>query len=81
MHVQTFADGPELPHSDGYTFFTPEDVHRCFVGKRIVFSGDSLIRQLFTRTINYLRGTPTNAEHLFNWGTGSYVAFPNGTGM
>lgn len=71
--------GPEMHHDEGYAFFTPEDAQRCFMGKRIMFSGDSMIRQLYTRVINYVRGIPTNAEHLYNWGTGSYIAFPDGT--
>ncbi|KZV83806.1 hypothetical protein EXIGLDRAFT_727940 [Exidia glandulosa HHB12029] len=71
--------GSTMQHNEGYAFFTPEDVQRCFMGKRVMFSGDSTIRQLFYRVVNYLRGIPTNAEHLFNWGTASYIAFSDGT--
>lgn len=38
------------------------------------------VRQLFYRTINYLRQLPTSVEHVFDWGTSSYQSFRNGTG-
>ncbi|EJD42159.1 hypothetical protein AURDEDRAFT_186149 [Auricularia subglabra TFB-10046 SS5] len=70
---------PLLREPDAFHFFTPEEVHRCFRGKRIVFQGDSLVRQLFYRVVNYLRQLPTSVEHVFDWGTSSYQSFANGT--
>lgn len=39
-------DGSDMHHNEGYAFFTPEDVQRCFMGKRIMLTGDSMVRQL-----------------------------------
>ena len=68
------------PPNKTYHFFTPEDIHRCFAGKRIVMQGDSMIRQVYSRLINYLRLIPTHCEHVFSFTTSSYSVFRNGTG-
>ncbi|KZV84334.1 hypothetical protein EXIGLDRAFT_776669 [Exidia glandulosa HHB12029] len=71
--------GSSIPPKNSYHFFTPEEVHQCFKGKRIMFQGDSMVRQLFSRVIQYLRLLPTYCEHVFSWSTASYQTFPNGT--
>ncbi|EJD42171.1 hypothetical protein AURDEDRAFT_115154 [Auricularia subglabra TFB-10046 SS5] len=61
-----------------YHFFTPEELHQCFRGKRIVFQGDSIIRQMFSRLVQYLRLQPTMCEKVFSWSTASYQVFTDG---
>ncbi|KAH7102272.1 hypothetical protein BKA62DRAFT_699866 [Auriculariales sp. MPI-PUGE-AT-0066] len=60
-------------------FFTPEQMHSCLRGKRIVVQGDSILRQFFGRVMAYSRLQPTSCEHLANWNTASYAVFENGT--
>ncbi|EJD42151.1 hypothetical protein AURDEDRAFT_168706 [Auricularia subglabra TFB-10046 SS5] len=62
-----------------YHFFTPEEVHQCFISKRVMLQGDSMVRQLFSRVVQYLRLQATNCEHVFSWSSASYQTFPNGT--
>ncbi|KZV85298.1 hypothetical protein EXIGLDRAFT_726319 [Exidia glandulosa HHB12029] len=69
--------GPTAP-AHRYHFYTPEDLHQCFRGKRIVFQGDSIVRQMFSRLVQYMRLQATNCEHVFSWSTASYQVFPNG---
>lgn len=45
---------------------TREQVLRCLAGRVLIFEGDSLSRQLFLRTIWWLRGIPILMEHFFH---------------
>ena len=40
------ADGGVMAPKNRYHFYTPEELHQCFRGKRIVFQGDSIVRQM-----------------------------------
>ena len=73
-------DETNKTHAQPWHFFTPEEIHQCFIGKRIVFQGDSMIRQIMTRLVFYLRMYPTMCEHQYHFGTARYYAFKNGSG-
>ncbi|KZV86927.1 hypothetical protein EXIGLDRAFT_774131 [Exidia glandulosa HHB12029] len=62
-----------------FHYFTPDEMHACLRGKRIVVQGDSMLRQFFSRIISYSRLQPTSCEHIFNWGTAMYNVFSNGS--
>ena len=48
-----------------YFSFDANEARSCLHGRRIVFSGDSLMRQVFLRLISHLRGLPSVIEHYF----------------
>lgn len=75
----TRADGKEVPAGQRFHFFTPEEVHQCFKGKRLVVQGDSMMRQFFHRLVNYLRQIPTSCEPSLHRTTGEYMVFTNGS--
>lgn len=51
-----------------YRFFSPQAMHQCFAGKRILIQGDSMMRQLYNRLIHYTREIPVSC-------TTQYVKF------
>ncbi|KAG2437014.1 hypothetical protein HYH02_011445 [Chlamydomonas schloesseri] len=54
------------------------EIIKHFSGKKIWFSGDSLNRQLYMRTINYIRGMEGSMEHYFH-DPALYTYYKNGT--
>lgn len=47
-------------------WYSTAGVHRCLAGRALVFQGDSLTRQLFTRLISWLRDLDVVVEHHFH---------------
>ena len=41
-----------------YRSFTPQDMHRCLAGKRVLFQGDSMVRQIKNRLVHWSREIP-----------------------
>lgn len=46
-----------------YRFFTPSEMRQCLGGKRVLIQGDSLMRQIFERLIQFSRFMPTSIEY------------------
>ena len=51
-----------MPRS--YKFFSPQDAMRCLAGKRVLISGDSIMRQVANRLVQYLREIPVRRRPL-----------------
>ncbi|KAI8470543.1 MAG: hypothetical protein J3K34DRAFT_255398 [Monoraphidium minutum] len=62
----------------GFRWFSPKEALDCLAGKRVVFSGDSLVRQLRHRLITYLRGFPVMVERTYH-AHSSYAYYANGS--
>lgn len=53
---------PDNAATARYRFFSPEEMVQCLAGKRVLIMGDSLLRQLFTRLIQFARRIPASVE-------------------
>lgn len=60
----TWQDEMWAPAGCGLAWFTPAEAQQCLAGRRVLFVGDSMIRQLYLRLVRYLRGLPEGLE----WG-------------
>ena len=47
-------------------WYSPLEAQQCLAGKRVTFAGDSMVRQMYVRLINYIRGFSQHAEHKFH---------------
>ncbi|KAJ3024719.1 UNVERIFIED_CONTAM: hypothetical protein HDU68_007856 [Siphonaria sp. JEL0065] len=61
-----------------YHIFTQNQALQCLQGRRIILTGDSMLRQTFFRLIFWLRGFPTTVEHYFH-NHAEYTLYKNGS--
>lgn len=49
-----------------YSWLTVVDVHNCLAGRHLMFQGNSLARQLFSRFISLIRGFEVSFDHFYH---------------
>lgn len=56
---------PSSTNSRQYRLYTPSEIRQCLAGKRILFHGDSMMRQLFGRLVTFSRFIPAYIEEAY----------------
>lgn len=68
-----FLGGKWVTTECRFNWLMPENARNVLVNKRILFTGDSIVRQLYLRFVSYIRGIEVIIEHYFH--KSSFYAF------